>query len=257
MRRAFLWIFAAFIGYRFKDDLVGETLNLPCQYVTLDPEKIRSKAGASLNAAGVFLALTIAIFAAAMSSSGFATSLNVTLESGWYTRGDCVVIVILLYLVIRQERVLSRNGKKVLRYLVLILLLALSAFVFMVGPFCVSRWPVISRFVSDVTLRPVLPVAGFLLAIVAAFFEVFAMEFYDSASGWRGGDKVGGTYLRFHLASLASHAFLFGVCFAILSVPLLFAQIHFWVGSVLTIVALFVLVLMTEIERELWNRKEP
>lgn len=251
-----LRFYAWLTGYRFSEHL-GKPLSVPKHYEKLDPDKIRGKAGASLNTAGVFLAFGIAVLAAVMGSHEYGQTIIRSWQSGWYVRIDCVAVVILLYLVIRQERILSRGGKKAFRYIFLIFLFAVSVFVFLVGPWRFqSECTLLGPFVSRTALEPALPLAGFFSIIASAFFQVFAMEFYDSASGWRGGDEERGIAFRFHLAGIASHSFLFGVSFALLGASLLLSKIHFWIGSLTTLVALFVLVAMTEVERELWTRKE-
>ena len=247
-------VYAWLIGYRFKKHL-GKTLSIPTYYQDLDIDKIRSKATTSLNAAGVFLAFSVAVLAAVMSSQEYRTTITQGWKSGQYVING-ITVVVLLYLVIRQERVLSRSGDKRFRYIVLVFLLAVCVFGFLVGPYCLkSEDGMLGPFVSRTALEPALPLAGFLLIIVSAFLQVFAVEFYDSASGWRGGDSEGGRALRFHLAGIASHSFLIGLSFALLGVSLLLSQIDFWIGSVTTLVTLFVLVAMTEVERELWRRK--
>ncbi len=255
VRGALLTVYSWLTGYRFNEHL-GKTLSLPLYYRELDNDKIRGKAATSLNAAGVFLAFGIAVLAVLMDSHEYGQTIIHSWQGGRYARLDCIAVVILLYLVIRQERILSRRGNKALRYIILIFLLALSVFVFLLGPYSFQcGGAIIGPFVSRTALEPALPLAGFLSIIVSAFFQVFAIEFYDSASGWRGGDEEGGRALRFHLAGIASHSFLFGVSFALLGASLLLSHIHFWIGSLTTLATLFVLVAMTEIERELWTRK--
>lgn len=256
MRGILLSFYAWLIGYRFSEHL-GKTLSVPKQYDNLEIDKIRGKAGTSLNAAGVLLAFGIAVLAAVMASGEFGQTITRSWQSGWYVGIDCVAVVILLYLVIRQERILSRNGEKLFRYIVLGFLLVVSVLAFLVGPYKYqSECTLLGPFFSRTALALALPLAGFLSIIVSVFFQVLAVEFYDSASGWRGGETKGGRALRFHLANIASHSFLFGVSFALLGASLLLSKIHFWIGSLTTLVALFVLVATTEIERELWTRKE-
>lgn len=251
-----LGFYAWLIGYRFSEHL-GKPLSVPKHYDNLEIDKIRGKAGTSLNAAGVLLAFGIAVLAAVMASQEYGQTIIRSWQSGWYVRIDFIAVVILLYLVVRQERILSRHGEKFFRHIVLIFLLGVSVFVFLVAPYWFqSEWTLLGPFVSRTALGLALPLAGFFSIIVSVFFQVFAIEFYDSASGWRGGDKERGRVLRFHLTNIASHSFLFGVSFALLGASLLLSTIHFWIGSLTTLVALFVLVAMTEVERELWRRKE-
>ena len=251
-----LSFYAWLIGYRFTEHL-GKTLSVPKYYDKLEIDKIRDKAGTSLNAAGVLLAFGIGVLAVVMGSHGYGQTIIRSLQSGWHVRIDCIAVFILLYLAIRQERILSRNGQKRFRYIVLIFLLAVCVFVFLVGPYWFQpECALLGPFVSRAPLEAALPLAGFFLIIVSVLFQVFALEFYDSASGWRGGEEEKGRALRFHLAGIASHSFLFGVSFALLGASLLLSKIHFWIGSLTTLLALFVLVGMTEVERELWRRKE-
>lgn len=252
MRSALLWLFGWLTGYRFRKFL-GETLTVPDYYEDLCVEKIRSKSTASLAAAGVFLSFSIAVLAAVMASKEYSETLVGSMQAGCNVWVSSAGIAIFLWFVIRQERVLSASGKKTIDYLILCLLLAASVVVFVVGP----KTAVFDPFFSQSVLSAAFPLAGFLVMIGSILFQVISLEFYDSASGWRGTDKDAGRNLRFHLASLASHAFLFGLCFAVLGTFLLLSRVHFWTGSVATLVALWSLVAMTEIERELWTRKEP
>ncbi|OFV98473.1 MAG: hypothetical protein A3H28_04445 [Acidobacteria bacterium RIFCSPLOWO2_02_FULL_61_28] len=258
MRSALLVSFAWLIGYRYSDKLTPH-LQLPGIYEkSLSAKDIQAKARASASTAGVFLGFSIAVLAVVLGSKEYWQSLlNAPLV--WPASTIPVIVVMILFCVVRQERVLSGRGNKCCHYLILILLLFLWTIASLIGP-AISRYEstVLGPFVSPMVLQPAFSLSGFALIILSALFQVFSIEFYDSASGWRGGQEEEGVVLRFHLAGLASHSFLFGVCFALLGVSLLLCQIQFWIGSVATLAVLLSVVAMTEIERELWvRRKQP
>ena len=255
MRGALLRAYARLIGYRFLEWL-KDPLEIPPFYATLDAELIRAKAATSLNAAGMFLAFSIAVLVAVMSSENYGKTLIDALRGGWHSTRGAVFAAAILYLVVRQERIISAEGKKGWRYFFLVCFLGASLLAFLIGPL-ESRMgnPVFDDLFSPTVLRPAFTLAGFVLIMESALFQVFAAELYDSAAGWRGGNKQAGIKLRFHLAGLASHSFFFGLSFALLGASLLLTQMHFWIGSCLSLVALFALVAVTEIERELWTRK--
>lgn len=257
MRGALLKFQSWLIGYRFREFL-GEPLKVPAYYEELKVDRIRSKAGTSLNAAGVFLAFSIAVLAAVIAAPEYRQALaGVFVEHRRVSVVDSLLVLGLLYFVIRQEKSLSMAEEKTWRYVVLFCLLGLSFFLFMIGPLNFKlENTVVGPLVARAALESAFLVSGFLSIILSALFQVFAIEFYDSASGWRGGEKEGGRALRFHLASIASHSFFFGVSFAVLGVSLLLSLIHFSAASIITLSALLVLVAVTEIERELWVRKE-
>lgn len=258
MRGALLAAYTRVIGYRFTEHL-KETLTIPTYYSKLEVERIRSKAGTSLGAAGVILGFSVAVLAAIIASPEYREALKKVFCAHWQARAiDSFAVLLTLYLVIRQERVLSRDGGKTFRYAVLICLLAICSFVLIAGLLNLQSGNVaFDLSVSRESLQPAFLLSGFLSIIASIFFQLFAMEFYDSASGWRGGEKEGGRTLRFHLAGIASHSFFFGISFAVMGVSLLLSLLDFATACFLTLAGLLALVFITEIERELWARKEP
>jgi deazaflavin-dependent oxidoreductase (nitroreductase family) len=144
-------------------------------------------------------------------------------------------------------------GQKSRRYFSLFVLLGASLLLFLAGPL-VSRSE--GAPFSQGMLKPAFTLAGFVTVTGSALFQFFAIELYDSAAGWRGGEKDAGRKLRFHLAGLASHSYLVGLSFTLLGASLLLVQTNFWIASSITLVALFGLVTVSEIERELWERKD-
>jgi hypothetical protein len=250
----FLVFFARLIGYRFTSDLT-RPLRLPTFYKKLPVHEIQEKARESAAVSGVFFAFSTAalIFAMDKYSRTFVSDLL-----DWrLSVASLALIVSLLYLVVRQERILSGPGRKISGYVVIVLLTA-SIFAFLIGPVRFqSGSSFITRMLSRDGLQSAFLPAGFLLTILSVLFQLFSIEYYDSASGWRGGAETEGLTLRFHLAGLASHCFLFGVSLALLGVSLLLSEINFWAASVVTVVVLVALVFMTEVERALWRMKTP
>jgi hypothetical protein len=256
-RGAWLSFYAWLLGYRYipelkEQDLCGKAskeknlkdlLRVPCQYTELDDEVMRSKATASLAAAGVFLALSGAVLAAIMSSPEYRDALGKAWRGDWLAIGCASFVVMLLCSVVRQERRLSARGKRTGRYVMLIALLLVSLVVFLIGP---QRSSVVT---------PAFLLAGFLLLLVSVLLLVVAVNFYDSAAGWRGGDEKERRNFRFHLAGLASHSYSFGLSCVLLGASLLIAQINLWMGSYVTLFVLLTLVGVTELERELWARR--
>jgi hypothetical protein len=95
------------------------------------------------------------------------------------------------------------------------------------------------------------PLAGVAMMVLSVFFLVFALEFYDSASGWRG---VKG--LHFHLASIASNSYMFGVSLALTGLALNLCLVSLLAGRLVAAATLIVLVVMIELERHLWDSQD-
>ncbi len=245
------------IGYRHHDCLTP-SLSLPKFYEGhLSADEIQGKARVSSATTGVFFAFSMAVLAVVMGSKDYRQTLVNGLLAWRTLILPASIVVILPYLVVRQERVLSKARSKSWPYVFLFVLLFLCTFVFLIGPAVFrSKCTVLGRLVSPAVLQPAFLQSGFALIIFSAVFQVFSIEFYDSASGWRGGEEGEGIALRFHLTGLASHSFLFGISFALLGVCLLLCEIHFWIASVVTFAVLLALVALTEIERELWARRD-
>ena len=156
--------------------------------------------------------------------------------------------VLLLYAVILAERLKSAEKKTVREDgQVLLGVFLLASFLWFLAV------PFVGRF--DIA-RDAFPLAGLLSIILSSFFLILSIEFYDSASGWRGGEERKGAILRLHLASIASHSALFGVPFALLGACLLLCFVEFWLGCVSTYLALLVVTVKTEMERSLWRPSE-
>jgi hypothetical protein len=90
--------------------------------------------------------------------------------------------------------------------------------------------------------------AGAIMTVLSVVFFLLALEFYDSADGSRG--DLG---LHFHLASIASNSYLFGVSLALMGASLTVCASNFVIGRLLAACTLVVINAMTEIERALWD----
>jgi len=226
-------------------------------------ESIQEKARGSLAASGVFFAFSIAVLVALMSAQDVSNQLKIALQGTLSCKGLAVLMsVILPYLVIRQERRISaasvdgnnddeRDQFRRDRYLGLIVLLSLSLVLFVSAPFI---FPIVDNVKDAFSSQHVFLLAGFAIIVLSAFFLLFALEFYDSASGWRwrsGKRKAGPptfiatesskqisspqprvdsagakdnkderVELHFHLAMIASHSTLVGVSLALVGFSL-------------------------------------
>ena len=252
MRSAWLRIYAYLICYRFRQYLQPK-LDLPSFIKeSLSAEEIQEKARASLTTSGVFFAFSIAVLAALVSSDQIRNQLSNTVQDlhSWKMLMYLASSIILPYLVIRQERSISAvtvDGKRedrFPRYVLLFVWFGLSVILFLARP-------LVSESEEDL-IRGVFSSSGSILILLSAFFLLFALEFYDSASGWRGGEQI---HLRFHLASIASHSTIIGVSLALVGVALSLCLINLWLGGVMTCVALVILLAVTEVERNLWDAR--
>jgi uncharacterized membrane protein YkgB len=301
--RGYAWL----IGYRFVDYLssrapIGSstsrasgsgpqnaqngTLGVPTFLLEkgLDIAAVQEKARGSLAASGVFFGLSVAVLAALIGAPDTRNELHNAWVKGPFF---CKIVIMTLsvvfpYLVIRQERSISkasldakdddkrRDKYRRQRYAWFVFWFILSFLLFLAVPFVFIHW----LSVEDDLFSKAFSLSGFVLVIFSAFFLLFGLEFYDSASGWRwrgrksvglpSGDSHTSTTedrrrrqepvaLHFHLASVASHSTLIGVSLALIGLSLLLCLVHLWLGTVTACVTLFVLILMTEVERSLWD----
>src|SRR5713226_2969979 len=97
--------YAGLVGYRYGDRLT-DPLQAPAFVAKLTLDQIRSKASTSVNAAGIFLAISVAVLVAVMSSGSFAKVVAAG-RIGWSSAAATVVTVVSLVLVVRQERMIS------------------------------------------------------------------------------------------------------------------------------------------------------
>jgi len=126
-----------------------------------------------------------------------------------------------------------------LRSLFLALSLVAAVFLFLGAP---ALWPL-------PVFKPAFSLAGLFMTALSVVFLVFALEFYDSAAGWRGG--VG---FHFHLASIASNSYFLGISLALMGASLcVCASNYYLTGRLLASCTLVVLITMTEIERAVWD----
>jgi hypothetical protein len=247
-------VFAFLIRYRFREDLTNP-LKLRDQNLTLDD--IQKKAVGSLTSTGVFFGLSVALMAAFLGDMGKAlkSAVESALQSGASRVWFCTYVAggaIIPYLIVRAERGITAasvdapsEDKKIAlrasRRLWLLLWFCIALLIYLLMPIiCVATRPLV---------KAALPLSGFALIIASVFFLLFALEFYDSASSWRGNDPA----LHFHLATIAATSYLFGICLALTGASLLLYLLSFWAGSTTTIATLLAVTAMSEIERDLWD----
>jgi hypothetical protein len=225
-------------------------LELPNYYDALKIEEIRAKAAASLTSVSAFLAFSVAVVPL-VAWKEFDALFTLSSEESLHSTILWTVVAFLLpYLSFWFERYISaasvegggpieRKQKRFRRSLLLILSLALSLLLLLLGPLYSPLCEV---------LKHAFLLAGEVMILLSVVFFLFALEFYDSASGWRG-DRG----LHFHLAGIAGNSFSFGVSLALMGSALAVCAMNFVIGRLLAAVTLVVLVSMTEIERALWD----
>jgi hypothetical protein len=248
MRSILLAIYCRLTNYRFRKLLKK---GLRPYYPDLTVEAIRMKAGASLTSVSAFLAFVVAVLPL-VASKEFDILFRLSSEEDLHHTIWCTALAFFLpYSSFWFERYISavsvefidesvRKAKRFRRSSLLILSLAASVFLILGAP---SLWPSWGELLKLAFL-----LAGAIMTVLSVAFFLFALEFYDSATGWRG--DVG---LHFHLASMASNSYLFGVSLALMGASLTVCAANFVIGRLLAACTLVVLIAMTEIERALWD----
>jgi hypothetical protein len=242
---AYCWV----TNYRFRR-LV--TSGLKPYYTNLTIDVIRAKAGASLTSVSAFLAFAVAVLPFLASMEFNTLKLLFETEKLRHEMTLCTTLAIFLpYSSFWLERHISavsvetsdarvRKTRRFWRSSFLILSLVASLLLFLAAP---QFWP--SR---DDLFKLSFVLAGAVMVVLSVVFLLFALEFYDSAAGWRG--NVG---LHFHLAGIASNSYVFGVSLTLMGASLTVCASHLLIGRLLASGTLAVLVGMTEIERALWD----
>jgi hypothetical protein len=252
--KSFLFnLYCHLICYRFKR-FVNEELTLPKAHKNLTVGDVQLKARSSLTTVGVIFLLTVALVGTPFVSEEIRKRLDEALgqlkEVALYVGGG----VLLPYLAIWAERNVStlkmdsgEREPRAVRYAFLFFML-LVAFAFFL-------W--IDRIVpvSERLLGSAFSVSGLFLTLVAVFLLLLSLEFYDSASGWRG--ETGGESYFFHLASIASHSYSFGLSLTLVAVALLLSVLSVTIGRVVVCITLLAVVSVLEFERILWDRRAP
>jgi hypothetical protein len=249
VRNILLRLYSLVSNYRLRG-MLKKGLDPPNYYNTPKMEEIRAKASASLTSVSAFLAFTVAVLPLITWKEFDALFTLSSEESIYSTILWTVAAFVLPYLTFWFERYISaasvedgsdaeRKQKRFRRSLQLILSLALSLLLFLLAPLCPS--------LRDV-LKHAFLLAGAVMILLSVVFFLFALEFYDLASGWRG--QIG---LHFHLAGIASNSFLFGVSLTLMGSALTVCAVNFVVGRLLAATTLVVIVTMTEIESALWD----
>ena len=265
MRELLLRLYSFITNYRFRKTIkeaLSKSSNqaqenepderealLPEYYQQLTTEEICRKATASLTSVSALLAFTVALLPL-IAWKEFDNLFTIPEESRERTFWWTFLAFLLPYLTFWIERHISvasvergeqeRKRKRSRRSWALLLSLALSICLFVGMPFWLST--------LKCTFRQSFLLAGTVMILLSVVFLLFALEFYDSATGWRG--KKG---LHFHLAGIASNSFIFGVSLAFTGSALTVCAVNFVTGQVLVVGTLLVLVAMTEIERALWD----
>lgn len=265
MRKRLLRIYSFITNYRYRKILKealakgGSTAPgkqpgenqalLPRYYQRLTTEIIVQKATASLTSVSALLAFTVALvpFIVWKQFDNFST---IPEDRRHLITLWTATAFLLPYLTFWIERHISvagveddervRKKKRSWRSWALVVSLVLSVCLFAGMPWLEAAW-------QD-TFKQSFLLAGTAMILLSAVFLLFALEFYDSAAGWRGG--VG---LHFHLAGIASNSFVFGISLAFTGAALTVFEFNFVIGQILVIGTLLVLVALTEIERALWD----
>jgi len=248
MRRALLIFYCWVTNYRFRRCL-SEGLKPYDQNVSI--EQIRTKASSSITSVSTFLGFVVAVIVWLATQEFVNFSELLTAEEARHQLILYTALALFLpYSGFWLERYISavsveKNKDRVQkgkmrrwRSLLLILSLAASVFLFLGVP---TRWP------STVFIRA-FSLAGLIMTALSVVLLVFALEFYDSAAGWRG--DVG---LHFHLASIASNSYFLGVSLALIGASLCVCVSKYRTGRLLATSTLVLLITITEIERALWD----
>jgi len=243
------------ICYRFRGLL--QPLSLPKGLEALPVQTVQKKAAGSLTSAGVFFTLSVVLVAALLGELGAKIKdLLVPLARSPVSfqllfLGMTMTSVVLPYLVIRQERSIT-NARvdagpeceihvRKCRYTLLWVWLLFSILFYGPVPWI---WPATRGLFCQF-----LATAAFLLIAVSVFFLLFSVEFYDSASSWRGDDCP----IHFHLATIAATSYLFGISLALVGAAMLICLLSVRIAGVAVVVTLLMLTAMTEIQRNLWH----
>jgi hypothetical protein len=215
----------------------------------------RDKARASLITSGVFFAFAIAVLAAVLGSDGMRRQVTDSANGlgtwNWPATAKWVAIAVVAFLpfaVIWTERQLSRiriaRGSTTAAYVRLALLMMATVALFGVVPFV--KQDISIKDVAGFYFRDVFVVAGLGLLLFAIFLLFISIEFYDTASGWRGSPAF-----HFHLERIGSHSYVLGMTLALVGLFLALSAVSDALGRLLAIAAIIVAVTLTEIERSL------
>jgi hypothetical protein len=235
-------------NYRFRKLLTKEIKPF---FPNLKTEAICAKAGASLTSVSAFLGFVVAAITW-LAAQEFGNLFRLSSEEAihqviWWT----ALSFVLPYSSFWFERYISavsvetdnyalRRKKRRWRSSVLVLSLVASLFLFLGAP---ALLPTLNVF------RPAFSLAGAIMTALSVVFLLFALEFYDAATSWHGDVDT-----HFHLASIASNSYLLGVSLALMGASLsVCLSKYYFIGRLLAACTLMVLVMMTEIERALWD----
>ena len=252
------------VCYRF-DYCLSESLEVPDEYKKVTTKEIQEKARGSISSVGIFFGLTVAIAAIAI---GTTEGRNMLKEApGFLTEPVMawwlMLCILVPFAVIWGERFISawnnlsklhdphlKQAARTWRFWCYQVPSLVSAIIMFVGIPLFGPWSASAE--QQEHLQKVCALAGFTLLAASTFFLLIAVEFYDSASGWRGSNG-----LRFHLASIASSLYLVGAALAITGIALFICDANFVVGCSIALASLCGILVMTKSERALWDLKNP
>lgn len=262
--------------YRFSNWL-SQPLGLPPQYGKLCKREIQEKARGSVGAVGISFGMSVAVIAAVVATKDGCQMLR---EGIGLARGEPLMVWWMVssffapYSVIWGQRFLSawNDGRKdekscqrcLRRWCVQVPSMSYAIWILIILPFC--SIPQLTQ-IQQTNLAKASALTGFVYLVASALFFLISVEFYDSASGWRGSRLKSvssetsvrppndGIALRFHLASLASNLYVFGLTFALVGVSLLLCLVSLRVGCTAAGLSLGVVVTMLESERWLWDNQ--
>jgi hypothetical protein len=262
------------IGYRFRIYLRPE-LRLPFDTPEsvkgdVGVKEIKEKARASSAVAGVFLAFSVTFLVALIGTQELGSILK-PLGSDKCTFALVFLGMSLPYLILREERRISAarveahedlaakratstgtqqlNGnaqedaeesRRGRHYVHLAMWSVLCLATLVLGLLFPSGW----------RLAVALPLSGLFLIVASTLLLVLSVEFYDTAGSWQAAKDE---RYHFHMASIASHCYLFGLSLGLVGVSLSFCGRYPRTGYAITTIVLLTLVAMTEIERELYR----
>ncbi len=248
LRRFYLWA----ICYRFREHLKDPQTCQPLLRIpdfVRERQEFRGKARASLTSSGVILGFGVAVVAGIVGSGESRKAIESIQGFGLTIAGGFVGVLLTCFVVRTEKWISACSVKKETkdkcrrrRSCLLLPLLGGTVFFFFGLPGVYS--PVLVPLIS----KQALILAGLGLVILSVFFLFLAIEFYDSASGWRGGDA----YL-FHFASIASASYSFGLSLALVGFSLLLAFLSPTLARFTASFSLLVVVSMIEIARDLWD----
>lgn len=215
----------------------------------------------------MFFAFVIAVLAAMFGSDKlrgqFATAFHGLDQLTWPTLTKWLAILLAAavpYAIVWTERQISRidhektgserKGSERSAYvrIAVFFLAAFVLFLYIPANWRSAQWSPSSTPILDFTFRDVFGLAGVALLVSSAFLLFISMEFYDTASGWRGSLAV-----HFHHERIGSHSYVLGIMLALVGFFLLLSFLDEAFGRILALIAILIAASLSEMERALWR----